>query len=412
MSGFEQEGTTCSVTEKRVYGLITLANTLVFLVFLWMFTGHYPTDSNAYNSYALQAESWLQGRLDLGRDYPWLELAIYQDKYYVSFPPFPSCVLLPFAVFFGSDTPDHLILAGVNLLCAFYLYRLGIRLGLSARTAMFETLFVLSGTNMVFLMVDASVWFFAQTLCFLLATAAIYYAVCGRGGISLCCWACAVGCRPMQLLFVPVLLFLLYQREKEAGTDKLLDMIRKRWYWMLPPVLVGGFYMLLNYLRFGNILEFGHNYLPEFVRAEHGQFSLHYFAENLPQLFALPAFDENGRFLVNHFGNLSMLIVSPLFVVFLLLFLVSICGKGGDKPMLEGMTVLLALCYLAILLCHRTLGGWQFGNRYSNDLLPWCYLGVVRMLVRRPKWQAVQIPFFVWGICLNTVGSIFVINGL
>ena len=45
-----------------------------------------------YKSYSLQAMAWLNGRLDLGQDYPWLELAVFQERYYVSFPPFPSLV--------------------------------------------------------------------------------------------------------------------------------------------------------------------------------------------------------------------------------------------------------------------------------------------------------------------------------
>lgn len=79
-----------------------------------------------YRSYTLQACAWLDGRLDLGTDYPWLELAIYEGKYYVSFPPFPSLVLLPFAAIFGTNTPDHwisLVFSLVGIIYALRLYR-------------------------------------------------------------------------------------------------------------------------------------------------------------------------------------------------------------------------------------------------------------------------------------------------
>ena len=46
--------------------------------------------------------------------------------------------------------------------------------------------------------------------------------------------------------------------------------------------------MALNAARFGNPMEFGHNYLPEFVRAEKGQFSLSYAMGHLKQLLRLP----------------------------------------------------------------------------------------------------------------------------
>ena len=61
--------------------LLCLCVTAVFFV-IWTFTGQWPWKSQAYNSYILQAQSWLEGRLDLGRDYPYLELAIFNNKYY------------------------------------------------------------------------------------------------------------------------------------------------------------------------------------------------------------------------------------------------------------------------------------------------------------------------------------------
>lgn len=91
-----------------IYVIVPLALLGTFWV-IAAFAGQWPWQSNPYNSYALQTDSWLKGRLDLGQDYPWLELAIYQGKYFVSFPPFPSYVLIPFVMIFGTNTPDHLI---------------------------------------------------------------------------------------------------------------------------------------------------------------------------------------------------------------------------------------------------------------------------------------------------------------
>ena len=96
------------LNRRRTEILALLTTAAVFLV-LMMFTGQWPWRANDYNTYALQADAWLHGRLDLGQDYPWLELAIYDGKYYASFPPFPSYVLLPFAACFGKSTPDHWI---------------------------------------------------------------------------------------------------------------------------------------------------------------------------------------------------------------------------------------------------------------------------------------------------------------
>ena len=89
---------------------------------VWMFTDKTPWMHTAYCSYALQAERWLSGHLDLGQDYPWLELAIYQGKYYVSFPPLPTLLVMPFVALFGVDgTPEYLIAAAMSLIGAIQL---------------------------------------------------------------------------------------------------------------------------------------------------------------------------------------------------------------------------------------------------------------------------------------------------
>lgn len=180
-----------------IYGLITLLSMLGIMMFMAMELGNGLNSTNLFNTYSLQADAWRQGRLDLGQNYPWLELAIFEGKYYCSFPPFPSYVLFPFTFFFGSNTPDFIIMYVVNIILTFYLYKLALRIGVKPWIAMFLTLFVTFGANTLFIMQEPSVWFFAQLLCMATAVMAIYYAYIGKGGCALFWWACSVGCRPM-----------------------------------------------------------------------------------------------------------------------------------------------------------------------------------------------------------------------
>ena len=64
----------------RWYGLL-IACVLAAYAVIWMFTDKTPFMHSSYCSYALQARRWLEGHLDLGEDYPWLELAIYRGRY-------------------------------------------------------------------------------------------------------------------------------------------------------------------------------------------------------------------------------------------------------------------------------------------------------------------------------------------
>ena len=440
------------------YGFITILSVLSYLILMWILTGRGVFSHNTYNSYALQAEAWTHGHLDLGQDYSYLELALFKGKYYVSFPPFPSYILFPLAFIFGSNTPDALLMWLEDIIAALYLYKLANKFTRDPKISALTTIFAMLGTNVTFNMLNPWVWFSAQTICFMLSVMAIYYAFEGKGGLSLFLWACSVGCRPMQAVFVPVLLYILYKHEaalleKERAADKmteevidldcegqdeivaktndatgdeaeisdlqsnrrltdLVTVIKKRWKWVIPAGLIALSYMILNYLRFGSITEFGHNYLPEFVEAEHGQFDTFYFGNNLKMLFNLPEFDDEGRMIIDHFGNLNFMIASPFVVFALILFILIIVRKKKDIALADMAIILLCAAYMCITMMHKTMGGWHFGNRYSNDIIPWLYLSVVLGLSKIPGAGKYQTPLLIFGICLNAVGTVVVYNGM
>ena len=73
--------------------LIILMMTGMWLL-LDLYLGKSFYGPSPFNSYTLQALSWLQGRAWVENN-PALELAIYEGKYYVSFPPLPSVMCPP-----------------------------------------------------------------------------------------------------------------------------------------------------------------------------------------------------------------------------------------------------------------------------------------------------------------------------
>src|SRR5262245_3682930 len=91
---------------------------LIYLVFVGVaalvapraiFQGHTP-----FNHFALQAEAWLAGRLDLGGPPPAYagnnDFALTDGRYFVVFPPFPALLLAPWVKLAGSAEalPDGL----------------------------------------------------------------------------------------------------------------------------------------------------------------------------------------------------------------------------------------------------------------------------------------------------------------
>ncbi|MBR6028259.1 MAG: hypothetical protein IKP40_04150 [Clostridia bacterium] len=375
------------------------------------FIGIWPWSHNWYNTYSLQAVSWLEGRLDLGQDYSWLELAIYDGKYYCSFPPFPSLLMLPFALVFGTQTPDGFIAAALAIVTVFEALQLARELGLKEGERLYWCGFLLFANGWLWLVMNGYVWFIAQTLCFLLSLAAIRHAYAGRGGWALSWWACAVGCRPMCALYLPVLMILLVRALRQRQPDtSLIRLVLSHLRWAIGPVLIAAFYMWLNWARFGNPLEFGHNYLPEFQRAEHGQFSLTYLKDNIKAMLRFPLpYGDSTKLNWPQVNGTAFYLVNPLILVSAAVWFSAFRRRGESGKALYWLLPLLSFVYALFIACHRTLGGWHFGNRYLVDIMPWLFLGVILWKPSR-RLTRLTFPLMALGTALQLVGTVVTYN--
>ena len=346
---------------------------------------------NVYNSYSLQAERWLSRHLDLGQNYSHLEIAEFGGKYYISFPPFPSVVLMPFVLFFGSQTPDNIISIAFVLLSAYFALKTAYRFGVCGKRAVFWTLFLILCSNLLSIMTFGWVWFIAQTMCFAFLLAAIYFMLTDRAALCFLFWSFAVGCRPFSAIYFPFFVF--YFIKKGIKIKTLLSAL-------IPAVLIALFYMVLNYMRFGNPFEFGHNYLPEFLEAEKGQFSFYYMPQNIKNLFRIPLSEASLQRI--KFNGFAFYLVSPIYIAYAVLFV-----KSKKEPC---SLLLLSLIILNLLLLtmHKTMGGWHFGNRYTVDALPFAYLGC--MISYKKGYEKLFIPLAIFGLVLNLIGTVWVFS--
>lgn len=386
--------------------VLCLCVTAVFFV-IWTFTGQWPWKSQPYNSYILQAQSWLEGRLDLGRDYPYLELAIFNNKYYVSFPPFPSYVMLPF-VLVGWNSCDSMIAFAVSLLGAVYAFKILKHFDIESKTAIFFTLLLTVGSNWLMTAQNAWVWFIAQNMAFTLSLMAIYYALKNKIGLSLAFWACAVGCRPFQILYLPALLYLIYNAHKAVNPeDKIIDIIKKRYLALVPMAVIALSYMILNSARFGNITEFGHNYLPEFTNSELGQFNLSYIKENIGSVFRLPSVNSSGIWEYPQFNGMCIFLISPIVISYIVYTVKAFALKQETDKKLIFIIIVIVILEILCITSHKTMGGSHFGNRYMNDILPAILLGTALL---KPSSENKYFNFnyilFLIGITLNIVGTV------
>ncbi len=351
---------------------------------------------NGWDSYTLQTANWLEGRMyvENGEAYPWLELAVFNGRYYVSFPPVPSVILIPFVLLRGMDTPNNLLIALYGMTAAALAYFILLRRGRTPRAAAFWALFTVWGSNMLWMTTNGGVWFQAQALNMVFCLAAVLAAVSGRKAWSTTLLALAVGCRPFSAIFLPV--FYLWFAWEERDERGFVHAMLRQWRCLIGPVAIGLCLMGYNLARFGDPLEFGHNYLPEFTRTETGQFHISYLWPNLKSMFFSALSMEDGRLRFDIFGSFPFYLANPLFLVLLVrqtqtLFRKNITAEG----VLLSAGILLGLVCLCM---HRTLGGWQFGARYTCDLLPFALLYIAD---KGPK----QLSG--WELCLGGLAVLF-----
>lgn len=363
-------------------------------------------DKNQYNSFTLQACAWLSGRLDLGQDYSWLELAIVDGKYYVSFPPFPSYVMLPLAAVFGQNTPDHAVMLCATLLGSVYAVRLHRLAAHEDHSRVFFPLLLYFASSYLFIGMRGWVWFIAQGMCFTLSLMAIVHALQGQGGISLTCWAAAVGCRPMMVLCLPILLSILIsvERRKYPGVP-LSALVRRRLYWTAGPCLLAFSYMALNAARFGSIFEFGHSYLPEFTRTQKGQFHPDYFMKNLKMLLRLPKMNREGTLKFYTADGMAFWLVMPVFLSVLAAWLYALIKKRRQHRVSIVLVPAVWIAYTVVILMHKTLGGWQFGNRYMLDMLPYLYYAMLRWKPKSENFTQLNFPILLFGAAISIIGT-------
>lgn len=368
--------------------------------------GNSILDSSIYNSYELQARAWLHGNTFLERNYLYLELAIYNGHFFVSFPPFPSIVLLPFVLIFPNGVPSNLISFFLFALQFVLLYKILKSFKTSEFNSIMLALSLTVGSNLLFLSIDSGVWFFAQLLNNVLCLLAIKAFLNNKKMFVYLCLGLAVGCRPFSALYM--IMFFIYYLVKEKDTKvtkRIINNIKP----VIPTIFIAGLYMWYNYIRFDNILEFGHNYLPEFINSQYGQFNSHYLLPNLKALFFNFVHIDN-KLHITFDWPFSFFIANPAILLFYYR-----CFKNVFKikkvDRLRVMIFASTLINIIFICMHDTLGAVQFGARYACDILPFIFLGIIWYKNSKKKLIPIKLDRFeifliIFGIILNIFGAI------
>lgn len=390
--------------------------------------------------FAVQADAWLHGRMDIerwptgaddpakveevrlddgtlvrgrrlkarptfrilgGREVPTARIAqSVRTLHYVSFPPFPSVLMLPQAAISGAranDVATTVVLAAL-VPAAFLLYLRRLRAaGLTARTPSDENwLSVLLGFGTVFFFtaVQGRVWFTAHVVGVLLAIGYAWASVdAERPILAGVCLALATATRTPMLFLAPLFLYEVWRAGGARGA-----VVRRLALFAAPLVVIGALLALYNVARFGELAEFGHSYLEVRQQAQierFGLFSSAYLGRNLTvALTLLPQFSSAAPFVSISGHGLALWVTTPAFLYLLW------PARKGEWHRILWLTVALVAAWS---LFYQNSGWVQFGYRFSLDYV---VLLVTLLAVGGRRLGRFAKIVIVAGIVVNLFGAI------
>ncbi len=277
-----------------------ILSALTFAVYRWT-AGPGFAHQSAQPHFVLLASALLHGHLwvDPLRAARLGDITPYAGHYYVSFPPMPAFLLLPFVARFGPGFNDTLFSIGLGALdvglCYLLIRRLsapgfaGPGLALGRGTAIVVALTLGLGTVLFYSAVTATVWYLAHVVAvtFLL----LYLLECaGRGRPLIAGLALAAAFLARTPAVFGLLFWCLLALRDGAARARLTAVLSR---FAAPLTLAVAFLLWQNQVRFGSPTDFG--YYKMHIAAQlaprlqaHGQFSRAFLADNLKALFLDP----------------------------------------------------------------------------------------------------------------------------
>ncbi|MCX4245024.1 hypothetical protein [Paraliomyxa miuraensis] len=247
----------------------------------------YPCRTKACQSAERQGEQtyWVVGQG--WRNFERGQVRRGDDTWYITFPPGPAVMMLPFVMVFGPATWDVLLTCLAAALIALVLVRMLDRERGTEDGRGREHLWIAAawtfGSPACFLGANGRVWFTAQifgALCLMLYLDAAWRA--RRPGWAGLWLGLAVACRPINMLPAIVVMGLELWRLRTTGERRALVNAALRF--LVPLGAIGLALACYNMARFESPLEFGHRFLEIRWQArmqELGMFSLEYLPRNL-----------------------------------------------------------------------------------------------------------------------------------
>ena len=359
--------------------------------------------------FVYQADAFLHGQLALTVPRPpnlndWV---LRDGRWYVSFPPFPALLMMPFVALFGLSFNDVIFTLFFSAANVALFYRLLRRIQ-PERAGWEHVAFALIygfGTLAWSCGIRGEVWYTAETIGVTLTLLYLHAALGARhpilAGLAVAC--AAITRAPLAFSAV----FFLFEALSPDGPlewRRLRD--PARWRAALPKLVpyalaigaVAAPMAWMNHARFGSFGEFGHSHLyanrvNEQIR-RYGLFHYAFLERNLHDAFTRLPEIQLRPFRIGFNGEgLSLFVTTPLFLYLL---------APKQKPRLYRALWLTVALVAVPGFFYQNSGYYQFGFRFSLDYTP--YLILLLALGGRPFTGLFWLAAFA-GLAVNAWGA-------
>jgi hypothetical protein len=361
-------------------------------------------NDGANNAYTQFAHSLLNGNLTLPVMSDYGDMAHYNGNYYLPYPPLPSLILLPFVALLGVANVNTVAIAAVMACGSLYLlFCIFQRLGIEQKYFIWLFAGFFFGTGYWLALFNSH-----HSYSFAHITSCLFQFLIINEALGKKRWALIgvfIGCSFLTRQFT-IFYFLFavgYLVYYDLKTDRK-TFFRNLIALSLTTGAFVGLYLCYNYVRFGNMLSTGYEYilylgiLKERV-AEYGVFSPHYFLFNLYSFF-LKGFniEFQGNLHLNikdmDLWGTSLLAASPFLI-------------ASIKATLPRIPKIFAWCTIIIILFGQLFyhnNGWHQINtsRFSLDFLPLLMILTALGIKSIPDWLIKGLVGY--SILLNIIG--------
>jgi hypothetical protein len=339
-----------------------------------------------------------------GDELPMRRIAESRDvTWYMSFPPFPTLLMLPSAAIAGragNDVIPTILIAALILPLTLWLLRRLAEAKLSNRSRREDLWLVVAlafGSVLLFCSVRGEVWYTAHVVGVALALVYAWASIEAKhpwvAGLAL--GAAALTRTSMAFMF-PLFVFEAYRVARPD--QRWRDLRRPMIAFAIPIAALAGVGMAYNAMRFGSPTEFGHTYLHVRQQAQIEQWGLmsaHYLSRNLAvALTLLPEWLGQPPWIQISGHGLAVWVTTPLLLLLL---------WPRERPPIHLPLWITIACIALPSLLYQNSGWVQFGYRFSLDYM--VFFVMLLAVGGRPLLGRYPKLLIILGILVNLYGA-------